>query len=227
MPKEFLDHGPAYFETDFSQWIVEPWNALSSLTFWIPVFYYGWKMRKNPKQFVFLWTCIPLLFIGGLGSTLFHAFRVYPVFLVMDWLPIALLSLSIMVYFWHQILKKTLYTTLVILGLFVVRFGILFLLRQFELPQNVFINVNYAITILSIGIPLTLLLVKTKGKHSIFLVITGVGFALALFFRAIDLDQTWLPMGTHWLWHVCSAVGAMGLAEYLYLFQKNNLLKQN
>jgi hemolysin III len=47
-------------------------------------------------------------------------------------------------------------------------------------------------------------------------------FILALVFRKIDDRFEWMVMGTHWLWHICTAVGVFFLADYLYLI--NHLL---
>ncbi|MCS7027239.1 MAG: ceramidase [Bacteroidia bacterium] len=219
MPPQPLDFGPIYKETDLSHWLAEPWNAFSSLSFWIPVFYFGWKIQKNYKNYLFLLSCMPFLFIGGLGSTLFHAFRRYPIFLVMDWLPIMILSLMIMVYFWYQILKKWSYTILVVLFTFVLRALVFELIKPYHLPKNAFININYTITTLVIAAPLTVLLIQTKGKNFIWLIGSGICFALAIFFRIIDREQDWITVGTHWLWHIFCAVGAFFLAQYLYLYQ--------
>ena len=72
-----LDDGPIYRETtDLSQFIVEPWNAFSSLTFWIPACIFLWQLQGRYRQQAFVvYFCIPMLVLGGLGSTLFHALR--------------------------------------------------------------------------------------------------------------------------------------------------------
>jgi len=220
MPPDF---GPLYKETDLSHLLAEPWNAFSSLTFWIPVFYYAWKVKDDYRNYLFLISCMPFLFIGGLGSTLFHAFRKYPAFLLMDWMPIMLLSLMITVYFWHEVLKKWTHTLGLIVGTFLLRWAIFELLKPYKLPQNAFININYTITTLLVATPLVILLIKNKGRHLAWLLGSGAGFALAITCRVIDREQDFMSMGTHWLWHVFCAVGAFCLAEYLYRYQKNKL----
>lgn len=223
MPPDF---GPIYKETDLSHWLAEPWNAFSSLTFWIPVFYYAWKVKDEYKKYAFLVSCMPFLFIGGLGSTLFHAFRKYPVFLYMDWMPIMVLSLMITVYFWHEVLRSWIATIGLLAGTFLLRWIIFAVLEPYKLPRNAFINLNYTITALIVAIPLLMLLIKHKGRYLFWLIGSGVGFALAITFRVIDRQQEVLSIGTHWLWHVWCAVGAFCLAEYLYRYQREKLAQK-
>lgn len=91
------DHGPIYRETtDLSLFIVEPWNAWSSLTFLIPAFVFLWQLRGQYASYAFfVYFCSPMLILGGLGSTFFHAFRSSGWLLAMDVLPIVLLVLGI------------------------------------------------------------------------------------------------------------------------------------
>lgn len=221
MPPDF---GPLYKETDLSHFLAEPWNAFSSLTFWIPVFYYAQKVKNDYKNYLFLISCMPLLFIGGLGSTLFHAFRKYPAFLYMDWMPIMILSLMITVYFWQEVLKKWLYTIILLASTFLIRWAVFEFLKPYKLSQNAFINVNYTLTVLIVATPLVILLIRNKGKDLLWLLSSGVSFALAIISRVIDREQDWLSIGTHWLWHVFCAVGAFCLAEYLYRYQKHKII---
>ena len=47
-----------------------------------------------------------------------------------------------------------------------------------------------------------------------------LSFVIALIFRQIDPVQiTFLPMGSHFLWHSFSAVGTYFILNYLYVFQ--------
>src|SRR5688572_15572541 len=105
---EVPDHGPIYRETmDLSQFIVEPWNAFSSLTFLIPAFIFLWQLRGQYNRYAFfVYFCSPMLIMGGLGSTLFHAFRSSGWLLAMDVAPIILLVLGISIWIWLKVLPK-------------------------------------------------------------------------------------------------------------------------
>ena len=85
------DGGPIYVETDLSHFIAETWNALSSLAILLPAVYWGFKLPGNIKKYYFIYYCIPLLFLGGLGSMLFHAFRTSGWLLIMDVFPTVIL----------------------------------------------------------------------------------------------------------------------------------------
>ena len=78
------DGGPIYAETDLTAFISEPWNAISSLAIVLPAIYWAFKLKWNVKQFPFLYYLMPLLFLGGTGSLLFHEFRSSPFLLWMD-----------------------------------------------------------------------------------------------------------------------------------------------
>ena len=42
--------------------------------------------------------------------------------------------------------------------------------------------------------------------------------------RRIDYSfAEWIPMGSHFLWHIFSGIGAFYLAKYLYLIRKDEL----
>jgi hypothetical protein len=44
---------------------------------------------------------------------------------------------------------------------------------------------------------------------------------IALLFRQLDATEfSFLPMGTHFLWHVFSAVGAYFVLKYLYILRE-------
>ncbi|MEO1655950.1 MAG: hypothetical protein AAFU64_20580, partial [Bacteroidota bacterium] len=89
------DGGPIYAETNLQHMFVEPWNAISSLSFFIPVFYWAGTLIKKYRSYPFLSFCIPLMALGGLGSTLYHAFRNSYFLLLLDVMPILLLTLAV------------------------------------------------------------------------------------------------------------------------------------
>jgi len=210
------DGGPVYTETNPDHFIVEPWNAVSSLLIVIPAIYWLFRVRKEYKDYKFLLYCIPLMMLGGTGSTLFHAFRASTVFLVMDVLPTAVLTLSLMIYFWLKVLNRWWYIFFIIAGSIGVRF-----LFWGRLPDFMAINVSYAITGALIGIPLIIILFKTKYFKLNYVVLAIVFFILAIIFREMDARQiSLMPMGTHFLWHAFTGFGAWFILAYLYHYRK-------
>lgn len=222
--RQLADGGPVYTETDMNRFIVEPWNAISSLCIVIPAIIWLVYIRKNPADHKFMLFCIPLMIIGGLGSTFFHAFRSSGFFLVMDVLPSAILSLAISIFFWFKVLKKWWY---------VIGIVILFLLPRWilwgRLPVTTAINVSYAITGVVAALPMVIILFRTSFYHWIYVALTIAFFILALIFREQDpYPNTFLPQGTHFLWHIFTGFGAFTVLAYLYGFRKRELsLKTN
>ena len=136
-----VDGGPIYAETDLSGFIAEPWNALSSLAIVLPAIYWAIKLKGQVRTYTFIYYCVPLLFLGGTGSTLFHAFRAHRGFLMMDWMPTAILMLSVSIYFWYKVLNQVWHVPIVIIGSFVLRIGFFALF-----PNLRTINANYFFT---------------------------------------------------------------------------------
>jgi hypothetical protein len=208
------DNGPVYRETtDLSLFIVEPWNAWSSLTFLIPVLIFLWQLRGRHANYAFIvWFCCPLLVIGGLGSTFFHAFRASTILLLMDAIPIMVLVVGISIWMWLKVLPKNIQ----ILWVLLIFFGLTFLSVVFLSGQDR-ISASYFFRGWMLLLPCYLFLRQTKFQNSARL-FTAIGFfALALLFRFLDekVEIEFMPWGTHWLWHLSTAFGAYFLGEYL------------
>lgn len=213
---EVPDGGPIYKETsDLSLLIVEPWNAYSSLAFLVPAFIFLWQLRGQYNRHAFLvYFCSPMLIIGGLGSTLFHAFRSSGWLLFMDVAPIVMLTIGISIWMWLKILPKK----VLIVPILVAFFGLTFLSGYFLEGQDR-ISAGYFVRGVMLFLPCFLFLLQTNfNKSREFFAAVGF-FILALVFRFMDekpeFDIAYMPWGTHWLWHVSTAVGGYFLGEYL------------
>lgn len=208
------DSGPVYRETtDLSLFIVEPWNAWSSLTFLIPVFIFLYQLRGRYSHYAFIvWFCCPLLVLGGFGSTFFHAFRASSLLLLMDAVPIIILVIGISIWMWLKVLPKKVYIVWVLL----IFFGLTFLTWILFTGQDR-ISASYFVRGWMLLLPCYLFLRRTDFKNAAGLFTAIVFFALALLFRFADekVELSFMPWGTHWLWHISTAIGAWFLGEYL------------
>jgi hemolysin III len=214
--EQMTDGGPIYQETDLARMIVEPWNAFSSLLYLIPVIYFLVKLKGHYRDHAFLiWFCSPLLAIGGMGSALFHGFRIHPFFMYMDFVPIAVLTLGISIYFWVKILPKWWYVLIIVALSMVLRFA------GFAITEGqAAINLSYFNTGLMIFIPALVYVFRTRFCGVRYFVWSLLLLGVSLLFRIIDDWNLSFPaMGTHWLWHLFSAAGALALGKYLV---KNN-----
>jgi hypothetical protein len=205
------DGGPRYAEYHPDLIIVEPWNAASSVLMMLPAIYWFVKLRSTLKYDSFVFFAILMVFLGGLGSTLFHAFRISTVFLILDILPSALLTIAIAIYFWLRILPKWWYVLLIFIPVFLLRW-----LVFKELPSHVSINISYGISGLLVIVPLLIVLIRTNFKKGITVLLILFSFGLALLFRQLDAHNfSFMPQGTHFLWHLFSVFGAHFMLEYL------------
>ena len=209
------DGGPVYMETDPGRILVEPWNSLSSLLMLLPALYWLWKIRREISNYGFMLFAIIMVILGGLGSAFFHGFRVSLIFLLMDIVPSAVLTLSLSIFFWLKILRSWWHIFLIL----VPAFGIRFLFWD-GIPEHMAINLSYFITGVIIALPLLIILFKQQFRGWKIILLAVLSFVVALIFRQIDpVHITFLPMGSHFLWHSFSAVGTYFILNYLYIFQ--------
>ena len=112
---EIADGGPIYYEFIHGATVKEPWNAWSSLFFFVPIVYWIWRLRGEYRENLIIVAILPFLFLNGLGSTLFHAFRSDPFYLLLDWLPASLMVITISTYLWTKLLRKWYFALLSVL----------------------------------------------------------------------------------------------------------------
>ncbi len=207
------DHGQYYKETDLSHFIVEPWNAWSSLTFLIPAIYFIWQIKRSGNSHPFMfWFACPLLIIGGLGSTFYHAFRASFWLILADVLPILILVLAVSIRTWMKVLKPKWLVIPITVLFFVLSFGIM---KFFSNQDRV--TASYVVRGTMLLLPFILYLRKPETKVKTYILYAAIALGLALTFRFLDekLFISWMPWGTHWLWHVSTAVAAWFLGEFI------------
>ncbi|PWS27768.1 hypothetical protein DHW03_09325 [Pedobacter yonginense] len=217
------DGGTMYTETNLSQLFPEPLNTLTSCFFLGIAVYWTFKLWGDFKQHTFLSIALVLLYIGGIGGTTYHGFRRWPIFIVMDWLPIMLLCLSAGVYFLAK-LTKWYYAVLIVV---VYALFQIFLRRQFVGGDfQIFININYAFMAALVLFPVFGYLLKTEWLNGKWVGFALISFIFALTFRIADKWEV-LTVGTHFLWHSFGAVASFCMLYYIYLVnaKKSNLKK--
>ncbi|VTS04706.1 ceramidase [Tuwongella immobilis] len=208
------DGGPIYVETvDLSAPIVEPWNATSAALFVLIAVYWLIRLRGRYRSAPFVTICLPILLVGGIGGTLYHATRASRVYFLMDVIPIGILASLAGLYLWIRM------TRMAILPLFGL--AIMMLLVQTVgfrlLPAHWAINVSYGMLAASVILPAGILLVQTRFFAGGWFITAMICFGVAFLFRMLDvLRPPVLPMGTHWLWHTFGAACTASLCEYFY-----------
>ena len=216
------DSGPIYKETFLgNSCFAEPWNTWSNIFFLLTIIYWALKIYRNPEKQGFLIYALPILFVGFLGGSIYHGTRSSDIWLFMDWIPIALLMLSVSIFF----AAKNRFSIYAILALVLLPFLASSLLwRSPDLPSSVKGLIGYPMLALVVLFPIFFYLARAHWKHFTWVLSSLFCFVFAISFRYID-NSDWdiLPMGTHWLWHVFGALSSHLLIQYIFLSNRSLL----
>ncbi len=219
-PRDFIfDSGPLYHEFHAEAFIKEPWNAISSLFFLVPVAFWLWKLRGAYLQYPMISILLPFLFLNGVGSAIYHAFRAYQWALLLDWMPAFAMNLILATYMWKLVVKRLWLAVVLVLVFYSFAMVSVFSLRN--QIQEMAANIGYLLIGMSIVIPSFIYLFRTQFYKWYLLIGTFVLLGLALLFRSLDYPTPnpfpeILPQGTHFLWHVVSALGVFTMGYYFY-----------
>lgn len=237
-PGHLADGGPRYVETPADPFapdartIAEPWNTVTAFTFVVIVAYWSMKLRGRYRLYPFVTACLPVLLIGGVGGTMYHACRTQFVYFLADVLPISLLALAGAIYLivrlsrgagWLRIAASMVGVVVAYLFLNGVVFRGIFRNALATRP-NMAVNLSYASLAAVILLPLLIVLARTRFRHGKWILAAILTFGHAWFFRLIDGATVvdW-PMGTHWLWHLFGAATTVFLFEYFYRIERETI----
>lgn len=220
------DFGPIYAETTMGRFPVEPWNTFSNAGFLILILYLVLKTRLNLSRYPVIVLGLPILTVGFVGGTIYHATRSDRIWLIMDFMPILILSLIAGFHFWREVTGGYVHATIALL-LFFVLSRLIWLFPFVAL--SVRINTGYAGLALSLLMPAFLLCWREKWRDGKLLIGALAMFICAITFRAIDsgLGARLLPMGTHFLWHIFGAGSAFLMFEYLLRRYGRKIIETN
>lgn len=222
------DRGPRYQETPADPYaadaprIAEPWNAGTASLFVVIVLAWLRRVRGRYTKFPFLLSCLPILFVGGVGGTLYHATRTRSLYFYLDVLPISVLGIAGAAYLAVRLWKRRGYAYLVVallgyVGLSTLFFAVLAPMPAFREFRTLGVNVTYAALATVLLVPLGVTLWRTRWRHVGLVAAALASFGIAWFMRLVDGSPLVdLPMGTHWLWHTFGAVTTWFVVEYFY-----------
>lgn len=217
------DNGPMYHEFIADAFIKEPWNAYSSLFFLVPVIFWVFKLRGQYRQNWVIVLTLPFLFLNGLGSTLYHAFRNSNLFLFMDFMPAIVLCIIVATYFWTKILGKWYWGLLIIIS----AYGLAGVIINMVVPilGRSAGNLGYLTIGIAFLLPAILMLTRSNYFKWELLLTSVLLLGGALLFRSIDYPNPnpfpdFLPQGTHFLWHIFSALSVFSLGYFIYFHNK-------
>lgn len=212
------DFGPIYAETDLSRFPVEPWNTFSNIIFLIIIVLFIKKTKLNYRTHPSFIISLPILTIGFIGGTVFHATRSHQIWLAMDYIPITILSLFVSYIFWVRLTYRRIISVLLIFLPFIL-VRLVFLIPNLDIKLK--ITGVYSMLALSILAPLYLHHFRLYKDDFVIMLSSTLFFILAIFFRYQDKNLISIfPMGSHFLWHLLGGASVWCLAEYIYRVEK-------
>jgi hypothetical protein len=108
---------------------------------------------------------------------------------------------------------------ILIIGYFIVQV----LIFQSGMAIQAAINISYASMSAIVLFPVIWYLSKTGFKNVHLVLIALLLFCLALFFRWSD-KFGWLPIGTHFLWHLFGLIAVHSMLRFLFLSEEAEIL---
>jgi len=212
------DFGPIYAETIMGRFPVEPWNTGSNLLFLLLIIYLVYRTRLDFRRYALVVGALPILSIGFVGGTIFHATRSANLWLRMDFIPIFILSLLVAFYFWRELLGGSVRAVIVTLVLFLVIRAPWYLEEYFgELAISFKIGIAYSGLAVALILPAIFLSARSGWLNLHLLLAAIASFSCGIVCRTIDsgLGAKLLPMGTHFLWHIFGATSVYFMFEYV------------
>lgn len=211
------DGGMLYAETNMQHFFPEPLNFITSLIFLGIAIYWTVKLAGRGRTHTFLSFAVALLYVGGIGGSIYHGLRQWRIFIMMDWLPIMLLCVLAGIYFIAR-LTRWFYAVALVIG-----YGFFqYYLRSYMLQSGdiqFFINLNYGVLAGIVLLPVLAYLFSTKFVHGKWVGLALLAFMLALTFRIAD-KWNWVTFGTHFLWHLFGSIAAWCMFKYIYLINE-------
>jgi len=223
------DFGPMYHEFHAYDLIKEPWNAYSSIFFLVPVLFWAIKLRGHYRENWIIVLILPLLLLNGIGSTFYHAFRSSNFFLIMDFAPAMLMSLIIGAYLWAKVFEKWYWGLLImVVAFFITRSFSGIFAHSLKISH---ISASYLLSGALFLTPALIILFKSKFYKWSYLIVSIFLLIGAIIFRSLDYPTPnpfpeILPQGTHFLWHIFTALAVFSMGYYFY-FIKNLNFKNN
>lgn len=214
------DFGPIYAETDMTRFPVEPWNTASNIVFLVLLVIFAQRTRLNRQRYPFMVPALVVLAVGFLGGTIYHATRSHDLWLILDFLPIAILTFATSLYFWFRVVRRRWLAVVACIGLLLggKLFGVVL-----DMPLNVEISLSYVFAALAILVPAAIHGAGPGWPHRRYLIWATVLFGVAIVCRLFDreLGETVLPMGTHFLWHIFGGLSVGSLLQYVALMEED------
>lgn len=203
----------SYCETALGA-LAEPVNMLSCLTYWAMAVWV-WT-RRDDDSMEFHPLAAILLFTLGTSGMVWHATGIRLAF-AFDVIAIYMLMTIMVTLLCHVFLRLPLWGTLATVA------GLVFfsaILRDSAVPWMPQQGGAFLPALLFLAV-VALKIQPAHEKATIYLLAGAYILFFGLIFRSIDLYACWaFPLGTHFLWHICSAFFVLYIVKALAAIKK-------
>lgn len=209
------DHGPIYAETRPGRFPVDTWATFTNLVFLFTLVYWALRVRRAAGRQGLLKVALPILAVGWVGGTVYHATRSHDVWLLLDWMPILLLALLATYWLWRDFAGSR----VAALGALLLTFVLMASSHMLPgLSHGDHILIGYSTMALAITVPALAHCARRHRAGWRWLAVAMFSFAVAIAARQLDrlAGGMLLPMGTHFLWHIFGGVSAFSVFGYLF-----------
>ena len=192
-----------YCERTSQTLLAEPLNALTNLAFIVAAIYLAKLLCKQEKQDWFLWWLTFMVGVIGLGSAAFHTVA-NRLTMWMDIIPIAIFLLSYIWVFARTIGRQSRIMAAAWLGLFLLLgYGVGHLPEAWQFNGTI----HYSPALIYLLAMAIITHRKRLLEVTAYLRLAITTFLLSMTMRSVDMISCeWLPIGTHFLWHVCNGL---------------------
>jgi hypothetical protein len=139
----------------------------------------------------------------------------------MDWLPAFLMNLILAGYMWNKVVHSIWKSVGLVFLFYVIAILSVFVVNSLIKSEFETVNIAYLFIGICVFLPFLIFLIRTKFYKWYLVGLTIFLLVLALIFRSLDYPTPltfpeFLPQGTHFLWHITSAMAVFTLGYYFY-----------
>ena len=216
----FLFQRQYYTEFHPDAWITQPWNAWSSVALLLPAFFWAWALRGQYLRYIGLLPILPLALVNGVGSFMWHATSEPGIYLDLDTKPPLLLLGWLGIYFCRLLTGRWWAGILVFVAF---AYGVMELKELARPLLDVgSITFNYIFNATVVILPGLIVMIKYRGAGWGWVIFTLALLLIAIQFRIYDGHRpmfSWMPQGTHFLWHIACALAYLPLGKYIVVLE--------
>ncbi len=212
------DQGPIYAETRNGGFPVEPVNTVSNLVFLVIVIYWCRRTRLDFRRHPVTVFSLPILLLGFIGGTIYHATRSNDIWRLLDVFPIVLLALLASAYMWRRYFGNSLKT---LLAIAIPSVAYRILAEIFAEHHLVMIGLGYGFLAFIIIAPAIIVSKSMQWRGFGDLAAAALFFSFALAFRQMDesIGAELLSCGTHFIWHLLGGVSVHFAFKFVFVVE--------